>query len=100
MLENAQERNFLRRFDHLFQYGVKHVQMRIEVDPVGTRIDLRFVAFTLLVEHVELNHQVAFGRRFRMTEVGEDVQQAEADEFIANAITILKSEISNACNFN
>ena len=51
VLEDAEERDFLRRVEHLLQDGVEDVQVRAEVDPVRT-FDVGLVAVLLLLEDV------------------------------------------------
>jgi len=57
VLEDAEERNFLRRVEHLLEDGVEDVQVRAEVDPVRS-FDVGLVAFLLFFENVELNIEV------------------------------------------
>jgi hypothetical protein len=58
MLQDAEERYLLRRVGDLAQDGVEDVEVGADVDAARALQQLRLVAFTLLVEHVELHAEV------------------------------------------
>lgn len=88
MLQNGQERNLLRRVNHLAQDGVKNIQMRTQIHPIRT-LQLRFVTLPLFVEDVDLDGQIRVGDCL-ILQLVEGGQQLHANEFVADAQPILE----------
>ena len=91
VLENVQERNFLRSIGHLLENAVKHVQVGVKINAVRA-IDLCLVALALLVKHIQLDLQI----RVRPLPLGvvaltlDNFGQFQPDKLVPDAVSVLK----------
>jgi len=87
VLENGEEGDFLRRILHPVVDGVKDVEVRRQVNVVGT-VRLTLVALLLLLKDVKLDAQIGIFA-FRL-DVPHDLQQFESNELVPQTIPFLQ----------
>lgn len=87
VLENGEERDFLRSVLHPVVDGVKDVKVRGEVNVVRP-VRLALVALLLLLEDVELDAQV---RVFALgLDIPHDLKQLQPDELVPQPVPLLQ----------